>query len=134
MRHPPSRTPLAIFRKDLSEKPPTGQCDCDGGDCACSLPSLSWCDFEQVGAKADLILRRAPGSQMLPLNEEYAVFYSPFHLPMVLNQEAQELLSLFEQPNQLRSVVTDKREMWGDVAIDTALANMCIAHLLIEAG
>ncbi len=132
MSYPHLRIPLAIFEKDPPPNPPRPQPDCDGGDCACSFPSLSLPNLRQTKTEAALTLRRSPDSQKLTLDEEYAIFYGPFHLPIVLNQEAQVLASLFEQPTQIQTVVADKRGEYEDV-VYKAVANMCAAHLLIEA-
>ncbi len=110
-----------------------GQCDCGGGDCACTLPDLS---MPFLSASHSLpfttsAFRRSPASSTLPLTEDAAICYGPYHKAAVLNESALSLLSFFEEANSAPSIPDNLRDGWGDEAIEQALQEMLGAGLLL---
>jgi uncharacterized protein len=116
---------------------PSGQCDCGGGDCACSLPNLSVEYLDSSPSPYFLTnstFHRPRTSRTLGLTQDNAICYGAYHKAAVLNQSALSLLSFFEQPNTPRSLPVSLRESVGDEAIADALQEMLRVGLLQPSG
>lgn len=94
--------PLVLFGPD-DDPMPSGQCDCDDGDCACSLavlPSRKLITNLFVEGR----LKIAPSTNNLILNDEFSIWFGPNHKPAVLNKAASDIASCFVYPNTISEI------------------------------
>ena len=102
------QAPIVIFDADQARQP-AGQCDCDC-DCACTIDALSL--PETLPANPSLLLekgtlKRAEPNYCQPLDEDFSLYYSPRHRPVVLNRAAQYLLENVTQSLQNLASLND---------------------------
>lgn len=113
---------------------PSGQCDCNC-DCACSLFAVPQNNFDSQVAAEVLTglrpIRRSAPSNMLNLNGQYTICFSPQHALAVLNQPALSLLSHFNSSRRLNEVPALWCEDWSDEVIQTTVKQMIILGLLV---
>ena len=89
---------------------PTGQCDCDGGDCACDLsPLAELSSYVQSPTleKLETLFVRSPNSQITPLYDDFSICYGPYHNLAVLNRSALSLLNQFTSPQKSYGIIGD---------------------------
>jgi uncharacterized protein len=96
--------------------------DCDCSDCACSTSELP--DIINFNRQATKYVK-SPTSYQTQLSEDFAVWYGPYHQPVVLNQPAQKLVEYFEQSRTLQSVNNCDND-----AVADALRKLCDVGLL----
>lgn len=126
--------PVVLFSNDPKGKP-SKDCDCSGGDCACSLPDLqnqlllndSWRSLDTTRFVC------SPGSEQLKLDEEFVVCYGPFHAVTVLDKAASSIFSFFKQPATLQDLHTANEE-WDEDTINVATQKLLAANLLVPEG
>ncbi len=127
--------PVVIVSKGPKGKPPK-DCDCSGGDCACSLPSLQNQHLQNENVKSLDIMRYicSPDSEQLNLDEEYAVCYGPYHPVTVLNKTAFSIFSSFKQPITINQVRNKANELWGKEEANATIQELLAANLVVPEG
>jgi len=125
--------PFMFYQPDPPEEPPSGQCDCDGGDCACSLPSVSIGSVLQVfKTSEDIRLKRSPGSSTMWLKDEYFLCYGPFHKPVLINSLTKDILNQFGDPINTNHFLSSKQNSLDQDVLDSLIANLKEASLIVE--
>ncbi|MBN3963508.1 MAG: radical SAM protein [Nostoc sp. NMS8] len=104
---------------------PTGQCDCDGGDCACDLsPLTELCSDARLSlGMLETEFVRIANSQMMNLDDTYSICYGTYHKVAVLNQSAIYLLNQFTNPHKLDDIALE------NLSIDSADLQIAIQEL-----
>jgi len=109
--------PLILYGPDDDPKP-TGQCDCDDGDCACSLatlPSQALTTNLNIEGK----IKIADSSTNLTLDDELSIWFGPNHRPLVLNKIATEIVFLFKNPSTISEIFKRYNELAPETIYDT---------------
>ncbi len=108
--------------------------DCSG-DCACG----SYLSREYVGRLGDsepilstTTLRVVRSVQKRKLDEEHSIWHGTFNAPVVLNQAAESLLSLFDSRCAYIDAVANMSTIWDTATIERALDQMLKAKLLVS--
>ncbi|BAY10999.1 radical SAM/SPASM domain-containing protein [Calothrix sp. NIES-2098] len=111
---------------------PTGQCDCDGGDCACDLSPLAELSSDKqlsLGMfKTEFI--KAHNSQIMNLDDTYSICYGSDHKIAVLNQSALYLLNLFTNPYNLHDIAIEHPQI-ETTDLQTAIQELYQARLIV---
>ncbi len=101
--------PVIIRDSNSKQDEPSGQCDCDTGDCACSgmesVPSFLFNEFIPAKTK----LRVSQTSRSIEIDPTYYIWFSPEHKPVVLNEAAQQILFLFNDGSTIEEAM-----LYGD--------------------
>ncbi|MCF4966655.1 radical SAM/SPASM domain-containing protein [Nostoc sp. CMAA1605] len=110
---------------------PTGQCDCDGGDCACDLSPLAVLpsDIKSSPAMFDKFVR-VPNSQIMNLDDSYSICYDSHHQLAVLNKSALNLLTSFTNPHNLQDIALDYPDI-ELITLQQAIQKLSQARLII---
>ncbi|MFN6531069.1 radical SAM/SPASM domain-containing protein [Nostoc sp. ChiSLP03a] len=110
---------------------PTGQCDCDGGDCACDLSPLTELssDIRLPLGMLDTEFVRVPNSQMMNLDDTYSICFGTYHQVAVLNQSAIFLLEKFTNPHKLDEIAIEYSEI-DLIDLQTAIQELYQARLI----
>lgn len=111
---------------------PTGQCDCDGGDCACDLSPLA-----ELGSDISLSLGIfetefviSPNSQIMNLDDTYSICYGTNHKVAVLNQSALYLRNIFTKPHKLGDITKENSHI-NQTDLQTAIQELYQARLIV---
>ncbi|MCW5317530.1 radical SAM protein [Nostoc sp. KVJ3] len=111
---------------------PTGQCDCDGGDCACDLSPLAELSSDislSLGIlETEFVI--SPNSQIINLDDTYSICYGIDHKVVVLNQSALYLLYLFTNPHKLDDITTENSHI-NQIDLQTAIQELYQARLIV---
>ncbi|OUL18618.1 radical SAM protein [Nostoc sp. 106C] len=111
---------------------PNGQCDCDGGDCACDLSPLAELSSDtqlSLGMfKTEFV--RVPNSQIMNLDDTYFICYGSHHKIAVLNQSALYLLHLFTNPHNLHDIAIEHPQI-DTTDLQTAIQELYQARLIV---
>ncbi|PHM08796.1 radical SAM/SPASM domain-containing protein [Nostoc sp. 'Peltigera malacea cyanobiont' DB3992] len=110
---------------------PTGQCDCDGGDCACDLSPLTelTSDFRLSQGILDTEFVRVPNSQMMNLDDTYFICFGTYHQVAVLNQSAIFLLEQFTNPQKLDDIAIEHLDI-DPIDLQAAIQELYQARLI----
>ncbi|MBD2409336.1 radical SAM protein [Nostoc calcicola FACHB-389] len=110
---------------------PTGQCDCDGGDCACDLSPLAELssDMRLSLGMSETEFVRVPNSQMMNLDNTYSICYGTHHQAAVLNKSALYLLDKFTIPQKLDDIVIEDFHL-EPTDLQTAIGELYQARLI----
>ncbi|MDZ8068277.1 MAG: radical SAM protein [Nostoc sp. DedQUE08] len=110
---------------------PTGQCDCDGGDCACDLSPLTELssNIRLPLGMLDTEFVRVPNSQMMNLDDTYSICFGTYHQVAVLNQSATFLLEKFTNPHKLDEIAIEYSEI-DPIDLQTAIQELYQARLI----
>ncbi|OYD90842.1 radical SAM protein [Nostoc sp. 'Peltigera membranacea cyanobiont' 210A] len=110
---------------------PTGQCDCDGGDCACDLSPLTelTSDFRLSLGMSETEFVRVPNSQMMNLDDTYSICFGTYHQVAVLNQSAIYLLEQFTNPHKLDDIAIEHSEI-DPINLQAAIQELYQARLI----
>ncbi len=112
---------------------PTGQCDCDGGDCACDLSPLAELSSDiqlSLGIfETEFVI--SPNSQIMNLDDTYSICYGTHHQVAVLNQSALYLLNLFTNPHKISDIVTEYPQI-NRIDLQTAIQELYQARLIVS--
>ncbi|MBD2439336.1 radical SAM/SPASM domain-containing protein [Nostoc sp. FACHB-110] len=122
--------PQIIVSLDSSYTP-VGQCDCDGGDCACDVSPLATLTSDiqfSPGMLENFV--RVPNSQIMNLDDTYSVCYGTYHQVTVLNQSARDLLNLFSNPCNLNDIALRKSD-FDAKDLQTAIQKLYQAGLIV---
>jgi uncharacterized protein len=127
-----SRSPF-LFWDQNSSRQTEGQCDCDGGDCACTLSDtitsfphgLKTIDSQNTLARAYL-------SKAFPLDDKYSVCFGAFHRPILINTTAESVLGLFSSPKKLYEALDGWQGECGKQEIINAVNIMKQQNLLVD--
>ncbi len=111
---------------------PTGQCDCDGGDCACDLSPLA-----ELGSDISLSLGMfetefviSPNSQIMNLDDTYSICYGTNHKVAVLNESALYLRNIFTNFHKLDDIKIDNYHI-SQTDLQTAIQELYQARLIV---
>ncbi|MDF5707698.1 MAG: SPASM domain-containing protein [Nostoc sp. S4] len=108
----------------------SGQCDCDGGDCACDLSPLAKLSSNiQLSLGMFETFVRVPNSQIMNLNDTYSICYGSHHKVAVLNQSALYLLNQFTHPHQLHDISIQHHDI-DQTDLQTAIEELYQARLI----
>lgn len=111
---------------------PTGQCDCDGGDCACDLSPLAELSSDislSLGIfETEFVI--SPNSQIMNLDDTYSICYGTNHKVVVLNKSALYLLNLFTKPHKLNNITIDNYHI-NKIDLQTAIQELYQARLIV---
>ncbi|MBE8965558.1 radical SAM protein [Nostocales cyanobacterium LEGE 12452] len=110
---------------------PTGQCDCDGGDCACDFSPLTelTSDFRLSLRMSETEFVRVPNSQIVNLNDTYSICFGTYHQVAVLNQSAIFLLKQFTNPHKLNDIAIEHPEI-DPINLQEAIQELYQARLI----
>jgi len=134
MEKPQALLPVILYSDDVSTQP-VGQCDCDGGDCACSLPSISSLpDGSQPTWPHPNQLTLSLGSQQQLLHDGHSLVYGPFHRPVILNEHAANIYTAFTQPERTLAILQSCSERYGTEQVEPTVRAMHVRGLLHRAG
>jgi uncharacterized protein len=110
----------------------TGQCDCDGGDCACDLSPLA-----ELSSDSQLSLGMletefviSPNSQIMNLDDTYSICYGTHHQVAVLNQSALNILNIFKNHHKLSDIKTENFHI-NQIDLQAAVRELYQARLII---
>lgn len=109
--------PLILSGPDDDPKP-TGQCDCDDGDCACS-PAVLPFQVLITNINIEGKLKIAPSSSNLALDDEFSIWFGPNHRPVVLNKIASEIVFLFKNPTTISETYKSFIDLAPETIYDT---------------
>lgn len=89
-----------VFFDDTKAENPTGQCDCDGGEGACSVPDLikSHIPLDLSDKYLDYKLIRSPMSKTIFLENDFHIAYGPFHKPTLISSDVKDYLEIYNLP------------------------------------
>jgi uncharacterized protein len=121
-----------IFVSLNSTYVPTGQCDCDGGDCACDLSPLAELssDIQLSLGMLETEFVISPNSQIINLDDTYSICYGTHHQVAVLNQSAIYLLEQFTNPHKLHDITTEHSHI-NQIDLQTAIQELYQARLIV---
>jgi len=127
--------PVVLFSKGPKGKPPK-DCDCSGGDCACSLPELQNQLLLNDDVRSFDIMRYvySLGSEQLKLDEEYVVCFGPFHPVTVLNKAAHSIFSSFKQPITVNEARNSASKLWSKENTNATIQKLIAANVLVPEG
>lgn len=110
---------------------PTGQCDCDGGDCACDLSPLTELssDIRLSLGMLETEFVRVPNSHIVNLDDTYSICYGTYHKVAVLNQSAIYLLEQFTNPHKLNDIVIKHPDI-DPIDLQAAIQELYQARLI----
>ncbi|MEH2171255.1 radical SAM/SPASM domain-containing protein [Nostoc sp.] len=110
---------------------PTGQCDCDGGDCACDLSPLTKLslDIRLSLGMFETEFVRVPNSQIMNLDDTYSICFGTYHQVAVLNQSAIFLLEQFTNPHKLDDIAIEHSEI-DPINLQEAIQELYQARLI----
>ncbi|MEH1950557.1 MAG: radical SAM protein [Nostoc sp.] len=111
---------------------PTGQCDCDGGDCACDLSPLTELssDIRLSLGMFETEFVRVPNSQIVNLDDTYSICFGIYHKVAVLNQSAIYLLEQFTNPHKLNDIVIKHPDI-DPIDLQAAIQELYQARLIV---
>ncbi len=92
-------------------------CDCSGGDCACSVSPLAYTEsltMKQLASQDLNKFKIPPLSQFAIIKDGHRIFYGPFHQVVVLNKAGQDLLSTFNNSEKCEYNLDDL-ELWETI-------------------
>lgn len=126
--------PVVLVSKGPKGKPPK-DCDCSGGDCACSLPNLQNQLFlSDIRSSGTTRFVCSPESEQLKLDEEHVVCYGPFHPVTVLNESAFSIFSSFKQPITINQARSSANKLWDKKDTNETIQKLMEANLLVPEG
>ncbi|MEH2094170.1 radical SAM/SPASM domain-containing protein [Nostoc sp.] len=110
----------------------TGQCDCDGGDCACDLSPLAELssDIQLSLGMLETEFVISPNSQIMNLDDTYSICYGSDHKVVILNQSALDILNIFKKPHKLHNITTAHSHI-NEIDLKTAIQELYQARLII---
>lgn len=92
MNNPAKGIPKIFYDATLV-KQSIGQCDCSDCDCACAETTTIFSAPPDLYTRETHKLYRTPDSVIRQLNDEYKVYFSPYHFTSILNLPAENLLA-----------------------------------------
>ncbi|MEH2075851.1 MAG: radical SAM protein [Nostoc sp.] len=110
----------------------TGQCDCDGGDCACDLSPLVELssDIQLSLGMLETEFVISPNSQIMNLDDTYSICYGTHHKVVILNQSALYVLNLFKKPHKLDDITIENYHI-NQIDLQAAIQELYQARLII---
>ncbi|MEH1884526.1 radical SAM/SPASM domain-containing protein [Nostoc sp.] len=110
----------------------TGQCDCDGGDCACDLSPLAELssDIQLSLGMLETEFVISPNSQIMNLDDTYSICYGTHHKVAVINQSALYVLNIFKKPHKLHNITTAHSHI-NEIDLKAAIHELYQARLII---
>jgi uncharacterized protein len=105
------------------------QCDCDTGDCACTVAPTTIIVDKSI-LLGEGTYQRQNTSSYQKLNGEFSIWFSPDHNPVVTNSDADKVLFLFNGARTVSSALVsmpkDKHEVACKVAIEFIKAGLLV--------
>jgi len=132
-----TKFPVAIYQTESSNADPQRQdskdCDCSGGDCACSLPNVS--SLRILDDKnAEVQYKLSPESNSIIINDRFAIFYGPYQRPTVLNGPSNILRSCFEIPAKINDIYPFYKDSWGEDLFNSSIMALLNSRTVIDAS
>lgn len=108
-------------------------CDCSGGDCACSLPNISSLRTLE-SQNAEMQYKFSPESNSININDEFAIFYGPYQRPTVLNAPSNSLRSQFALPTKINDIYPYYKDTWGEDLFNSSMMALLNSRTLVDAS